>query len=92
MSAQFENRFYELYLEFFNRAEGERRWNVQKDIPWHEANPNVSDEIALIVESFLAVELFLPDYTNRDISQEAVYESGAVERGAAAEAVPGRRR
>jgi acyl-[acyl-carrier-protein] desaturase len=65
MSAQFENRFYELYLEFFNRAEGERRWNVQKDIPWHEANPNVSDEIALIVESFMAVELFLPDYTSK---------------------------
>jgi acyl-[acyl-carrier-protein] desaturase len=62
---QFENRFYELYLEFFNRAESERRWNVQKDIPWDRCNPKVTDEIALIVESFCAVELFLPDYTSK---------------------------
>lgn len=65
MSAQIENRFYQLYQEFFNRAEVERRWNVQKDIPWKESNPNTSDAIALIVESFMAVELFLPDYTSK---------------------------
>src|SRR6266481_6220830 len=64
-NAQFENRFFELYKEFFNRAEAERRWNVQKDIPWGDANPKVSDEIALIVESFCAVELYLPDYTSK---------------------------
>ncbi len=63
MIAQFENKFYELYLDFFNRAESERRWNVQKDIPWEKANPETSDQIALIVESFMAVELYLPDYT-----------------------------
>src|ERR1700690_2501735 len=65
MSAQFENQFYELYVDFFNRAEVERRWNVQKDIPWGKSNPKMSDEIALIVESFMAVELFLPDYTSK---------------------------
>ena len=64
-NAQFENRFYEMYREFFNRAETERRWNIQKDIPWDQCNPNVSDAIALIVESFCAVELFLPDYTSK---------------------------
>src|SRR6266850_1355579 len=64
-SAQLENRFYELYIDFFNRAEAERRWNVQKDIPWDKCNPKVSDAIALIVESFCAVELFLPDYTSK---------------------------
>jgi len=64
-NAQFENRFFELYLEFFNRAEAERRWNVQKDIPWDQCNPKVSEEIAFIVESFCAVELFLPDYTSK---------------------------
>ncbi len=62
---QFENRFYQLYQEFFNRAESERRWNVQKDIPWDACNPNITDNIALIVESFCAVELFLPDYTSK---------------------------
>ncbi len=65
MSAELENRFFELYQEFFNRAEAERRWNVQKDIPWDKANPKVQDEIALIVESFMAVELYLPDYTSK---------------------------
>src|SRR5438309_3189985 len=64
-SPQFENRFYDLYLDFFHRAESERRWNVQKDIPWGECNPNVTDAITLIVESFCAVELFLPDYTSK---------------------------
>jgi acyl-[acyl-carrier-protein] desaturase len=65
MSAQLENRFYELYIDFFNRAELERRWNIQKDIPWDQSNPKTSDEIALIVESFMAVELYLPDYTSK---------------------------
>jgi acyl-[acyl-carrier-protein] desaturase len=65
MSAELENKFYELYTEFFNRAECERRWNIQKDIPWDKANPQMSDQIALIVESFMAVELFLPDYTSK---------------------------
>src|SRR4051794_36725939 len=65
MTAQLENRFYELYTEFFNRAEEERRWNVMKDIPWKQANPKVTETIALIVESFMAVELFLPDYTSK---------------------------
>src|ERR1017187_5631620 len=64
-NAQFENSFFDLYKEFFNRAESDRRWNVQKDIPWNACNPAVSENIALIVESFCAVELFLPDYTSK---------------------------
>jgi acyl-[acyl-carrier-protein] desaturase len=65
MTAEIENRFYQLYIEFFNRAEAERRWNLQKDIPWEKSNPKVTDEVALIVESFMAVELYLPDYTSK---------------------------
>ncbi len=65
MSDQFENRFYELYVDFFQRAEAERRWNLQKDIPWEKSNPETSDQIALIVESFMAVELYMPDYTSK---------------------------
>ncbi len=60
---EFENRFYDLYMDFFHRAEANRRWNIQKDIPWDKVNPQTREEIALIVESFCAVELFLPDYT-----------------------------
>lgn len=63
VSPQFENRFYDLYREFFRRAEAERRWNVEKDIPWEKASGSVPDSIAYIVESFMAVEMYLPDYT-----------------------------
>src|ERR1700759_2523754 len=65
ISAEFENQFYDLYRQFFRKAEDDRRWNVEKDIPWDKANPQVTDNIALIVESFMAVELFLPDYTSK---------------------------
>jgi acyl-[acyl-carrier-protein] desaturase len=65
VSAQFENQFYELYRQFFRKAEADRRWNVENDIPWDQCNPKVSDNVALIVESFMAVELFLPDYTSK---------------------------
>jgi acyl-[acyl-carrier-protein] desaturase len=65
LSADLENGFYELYLEFFNRAETERRWNIQKDIPWEKCNPAVDEPVAFIVESFMAVELYVPDYTSR---------------------------
>ncbi len=64
-TTEFENRFYELFLAFFHRAEAHRRWNLQGDIPWKEANPSISDNVALIAESFMAVELYLPDYTRR---------------------------
>jgi acyl-[acyl-carrier-protein] desaturase len=65
LSAELENRFYDLYREFFNRAEAERRWNVEKDIPWDKCNPALDECITLIVESFMAVELYLPDYTSK---------------------------
>jgi acyl-[acyl-carrier-protein] desaturase len=65
VSAEFENQFYDLYRQFVRRAEDDRRWNVEKDVPWDRCNPKVTDQIALIVESFMAVELFLPDYTSK---------------------------
>lgn len=60
-----ENRFYELYLQYFHKAEAHRRWNVMKDIPWHTAQRQRDDAIAQIVESFMAVEMYLPDYTSK---------------------------
>jgi len=57
-----ENRFYELFQEYFYKAEKHRRWNVFDDIPWAEASKNPDPNVALLVESFFAVELFLPDY------------------------------
>jgi acyl-[acyl-carrier-protein] desaturase len=53
---------YRLYREFFDRAERKRRWSLADDIPWDQVNRNLPPVIADVVESFCAVELFLPDY------------------------------
>ena len=57
-----EEAYYRLYREFFARAERKRRWTVDDDIPWDQANKNLPPEIADVVESFCSVELYLPDY------------------------------
>jgi acyl-[acyl-carrier-protein] desaturase len=51
-----------LYREFFDRAEKKRRWSVADDIPWGQVNRGLDPAIADVVESFCAVELYLPDY------------------------------
>src|SRR5262249_4099700 len=55
-------RFYHLYREFFRHAERKRRWSLEDDIPWHQVNPHLPPEISDVVESFCAVEMYLPDY------------------------------
>lgn len=60
-----EATFWKLYRDFFDMAEERRRWNIRKDIPWNQTNPNLNPVVADIVESFCAVELYLPDYTSR---------------------------
>jgi len=63
--AQFEGLekdFYCLYRDFFDQAEKKRRWSLRGDIPWDDANPSLDPAIADVVESFFAVELYLPDY------------------------------
>lgn len=51
-----------LYREFFDRAEKRRRWSVTDDVPWDQVSNHISPAIADVVESFCAVELYLPDY------------------------------
>ncbi len=63
MNWHVEERFFDLYLEYFKLAEDRRRWNLWRDVPWEQANPESSPLIANIVEGFSAVEMFLPDYT-----------------------------
>ncbi len=53
---------YRLYREFFDQAERKRRWSVADDIPWDQVNRSVGPAVADVVESFCAVELYLPDY------------------------------
>jgi acyl-[acyl-carrier-protein] desaturase len=56
---------FKLYREFFDRAEKKRRWSLQDDIPWNQCNPSLSPALADVVESFCAVELYLPDYISK---------------------------
>jgi acyl-[acyl-carrier-protein] desaturase len=57
-----EAALYRLYRQFFDRAEKKRRWSLRDDIPWQQCNPALDPAIADVVESFCAVELYLPDY------------------------------
>jgi acyl-[acyl-carrier-protein] desaturase len=57
-----EAGLYRLYREFFDKAERKRRWSLQEDIPWKACNPEIDPAVADVVESFLTVELYLPDY------------------------------
>jgi acyl-[acyl-carrier-protein] desaturase len=56
---------WKIYREFFDMAERRRRWSLEDDIPWDQCNPATSKAIADVVESFCAVELFLPDYVGK---------------------------
>jgi acyl-[acyl-carrier protein] desaturase len=62
---ELEATFWSLYRDYFDRAERKRRWSVRDDIPWNQCNPQLAPQIANVVESFCAVELYLPDYTSK---------------------------
>src|SRR5205814_16679 len=59
---ELEAAFWRLYRDFFDLAERRRRWSLEKDIPWAQCNRGLDPAIADVVESFCAVELYLPDY------------------------------
>lgn len=63
--AQLEREFYDLYLEYFHKAEAHRRWNLLEDVPWQQIGANPDPAVAQIIQGFMAVELFLPDYTSK---------------------------
>jgi acyl-[acyl-carrier-protein] desaturase len=62
---ELEAYFYRLFRDFFDLAEKKRRWSIRDDIPWGQCNPHLDGAVAYVVESFCAVELYLPDYTSR---------------------------
>jgi acyl-[acyl-carrier-protein] desaturase len=64
-SPELEAAFWRLYREFFDLAEKRRRWSIRDDIPWEQCNPALKPAVADVVESFCAVELYLPDYTSK---------------------------
>jgi acyl-[acyl-carrier-protein] desaturase len=60
--AAVEQAMWRLYREYFDQAERRRRWSIEKDIPWSACSTTLSPAIADVVESFCAIELYLPDY------------------------------
>lgn len=62
-----KKELYRLFREFFSRAERKRRWNLEDDIPWDQCNSSLPPELADVVETFCAVELYLPDYVSKAI-------------------------
>src|ERR1700676_3974749 len=58
---ELEATFWTLYRDFFDRAERKRRWSIRDDIPWDQCNSHVRPQIANVLESFSAVEPYLPD-------------------------------
>jgi len=61
------HKIYRLFRDYFDQAEKKRRWSLREDIPWHQCNPAISSAVADLVETFCAVEMFLPDYLAKTI-------------------------
>ena len=64
-NSELESALWRMFRDFFKKAERKRRWSVAEDIPWDQCNRNLDPAIADVVESFCAVELFLPDYVTK---------------------------
>jgi len=62
---ELEAQLWFLYRDYFDLAEKKRRWRIREDIPWDQCNPNLNSAIADVVETFCAVEMYLPDYTSK---------------------------
>jgi acyl-[acyl-carrier-protein] desaturase len=70
VSTRLEKSFYDQYKAFFDHAEDKRRWNLANDIPWADVKQGaVGEDLVSIVEAFWAVEMFIPDYNAKILSQ-----------------------
>jgi acyl-[acyl-carrier-protein] desaturase len=63
--ARMEDFFYRELLKYLALAEKKRRWNQFTDVPWEAANPDSHETLAQCVETFCAVEMYLPDFTSK---------------------------
>lgn len=62
---ELEREMWQLFRAFFEVAEKKRRWSITNDIPWDECNPHLKPVIGDVVETFCAIELYLPDYSSK---------------------------
>ncbi|MCG8421645.1 MAG: acyl-ACP desaturase [Proteobacteria bacterium] len=64
VSATTREKTYRAYMEFFDKAERNRRWHWLDDVPWDKLDTTKNrEETAICLETFCGVELYVPDYT-----------------------------
>ena len=64
-STGLEEAYYRLFRDFFDKAEKKRRWSIRYDIPWDKVNRDLNPAVGDVLETFCAVELYLPDYIDK---------------------------
>jgi hypothetical protein len=65
-------RVEQAFWSYFNRSEDpegwNRRWIIERDVPWEAvAREPLSEDAALMIESFFAVESYLPDFAEKGL-------------------------
>jgi acyl-[acyl-carrier-protein] desaturase len=69
VSTQSAERIYREYMSFFEKAEKHRRWSVFDDVPWDKVDACPRDPmLARCAETFVGVEMYLPDYVGQGIN------------------------
>ena len=63
-----QERLYNMYKTFFDKAENERRWNPLRDVPYDKINKEAPETLITVAETFCCVESFLPDYVSKGIN------------------------
>ena len=63
-----QERLYEMYKTFFDKAERERRWNPLRDVPFEKIRSDVPESLVVVAETFCCVESYLPDYVAKGIN------------------------
>jgi hypothetical protein len=66
-------RVEEMFWSYFNRSEDpegwNRRWVIERDVPWADVRREpLHDDTALMIESFFAVESYLPDFAEKGLN------------------------
>jgi hypothetical protein len=73
---ELEKKILAIFREFFDRSERKRRWKIADDIPWDQCNRNLNPVIADVVETFTAIELYLPDTIRRSSPRSGTAKVG----------------
>ena len=63
-----QERLYNMYKTFFDKAENERRWNPLRDVPYDKIKKDAPETLITVAETFCCVESFLPDYVSKGIN------------------------